>query len=222
MSGYVYPGSYFESKNNNIILSEEVYARLHGLINITAFKKNMTDKNLIKSGYEYGGWLLGRIDNDGNINLTELNENSDYQVLDGSFHAFSAEKMSDEILGNPKKGIKGKIEDPRFNCLVHVHTHPANTLSGRCFSESDLKLYKALSSIDYEIFGCMLSTSLKGKIEDDDISFIKYNKNSDTFNYYPNVYWKNKNTGEIKKLKHVDCDYGKHTVFEEETDEFQK
>lgn len=225
MGNYVYLATNFKHKTNNIILSEDVLVRLYGLINMTAFKKNMTNQNDIVSGYEFGGWLLGYIDSEGNVNLIEKNEEDDYVLQDGTFAAFSGEKMTDEIFGNPQKGIDGKIYNPIYNCLVHVHTHPAETLSGRCFSEADLNFYKKLSTLEnYHVFGCMLSTSLNGQPTDDDISFIKYDKDINDFYFYPNVYWKNKSTGEIKPLKQVTIDnnLGIRTVLDENNEVLQK
>lgn len=224
MAGFVYPATIFEHNDKKIILSEDVLVRLYGLINITDYVKGMTNRTKIKNGYEFGGWLLGYTDDEGNINFVDKNEESSNNIEDGAFKAFSDEKMSDEIFGNTKKGIKGKIENPQVNCLAHVHTHPASTESGRCFSQEDLDFYKKIIIDNYHIFGCMLSTTISGYPTDDDISFIKYDKNKDTFNFYPNVYWKNNETGEISPLKQIKSQNGKviRTVMDENYKEPQK
>ena len=84
--------SSFEHDERKVILSEEVFARLQGLINVTAFNKGMANGRKIKHGYEYGGVLYGKLDENGNINFMVANDEADYQVKDGEFSLQSGKK----------------------------------------------------------------------------------------------------------------------------------
>ena len=106
----------FEHDERKVILSEEVFARLQGLINVTSFQKGIIDRNEIKHGYEHGGILYGTLDEDGNINFTAANDKADYKAKDGSFALQSGKEMMNELVEN--------ILSSEFNCFAHIHTHP--------------------------------------------------------------------------------------------------
>ena len=158
MSGY--EQSSFEHDERKVILSEEVFARLQGLINATAFQKGITDSNEIKHGYEHGGILYGTLQVDGNINFTVANDKADYQPKDGSFELQYGEEMMDELIEN--------ISSFEFNCFAHVHTHPYSVEANRFLSNEDVEYYKTVfdfSGIESETgrkvntFGCLLTQS---------------------------------------------------------------
>lgn len=202
--------SSFEYDKRKVVLSEEVFVRLQGLINVTAFNKGMVSSKEIKNGgYEYGGVLYGKLDEDGNINFLVANEESDYEVNDGKFLFQSGEKMMNEFLE--------KIQNPEFDCFAHVHTHPYTVEANRFLSKGDVDYYKTTfcsSNDSFEklkkkykkqinTFGCLLAQSSSNLPQYDDISFVYFNKQEEKMYYLPNIFVKSKSTGVLYPLKKV-------------------
>lgn len=198
--------SSFEHDERKVILSEEVFARLQGLINATALHKQLADSSIIKNGYEFGGVLYGAIDEDGNINFSFANEEADYQPRDGGFLLQSGKQMMEELLT--------KIGDSEFNCFAHVHTHPYSVEANRFLSDEDVKYYRTtLTSIseitknqsgkEINMFGCLLTQSSSNNPQNDDISFVYFNKEDGKMYYLPNIFVKSRSTGTLYPLKRV-------------------
>ena len=199
-----YEQSSFLHDTRKVILSEEVFARLQGLINITAFNKGMTDSSKIKHWYEYGGVLYGALDDEGNINFIVANDKADYQAKDGAFSLQSGNEMMEELLEN--------LLNPEFNCFAHVHTHPYSVEANRFLSNEDVEYYKTTFDFsEYDgtpgkkvnTFGCLLTQSSSNEPENDDISFVYFNKEDGKMYYLPNVFVKSKSTGILYPLKKV-------------------
>jgi len=199
-----YEQSSFLHDTRKVILSEEVFARLQGLINITAFNKGMTDSSKIKHGYEYGGVLYGALDDEGNINFIVANDKADYQAKDGAFSLQSGKEMMEELLTN--------LFNPEFNCFAHVHTHPYSVEANRFLSDADVKYYKTTfdfsgveSQLDKKVntFGCLLTQSSSNEPENDDVSFVYFNKEDGKMYYLPNIFVRSRNTGTLYPLKKV-------------------
>ena len=125
----------FEHDERKVILSEEVFARLQGLIAVTSFQKGIVDRNKIKHGYEHGGILYGTLDKDGNINFTVANDKADYKPKDGSFALQSGKEMMNELVEN--------ILRSEFNCFAHIHTPPYSIEAHRFLSNEDVEYYKS-------------------------------------------------------------------------------
>ncbi len=196
--------SSFEHDKRKVILSEEVFARLQGLINATAFNKQLTDGSRIKNGYEYGGVLYGTLDEEGNINFTVANDKADYQVIDGAFSLQSGKEMMKELLMN--------IKNSKFNCFAHVHTHPYSVEANRFLSDADVEYYKTTfdfsgveSSLEKKVntFGCLLTQSSSNEPQSDDVSFVYFNKEDGKMYYLPNNFVKSRSTGTLYPLKKV-------------------
>lgn len=199
-----YEQSSFEHDERKVILSEEVFARLQGLINATAFQKGIVDRSEIKHGYEHGGVLYGFLDDDGNINFTVANDKADYKPKDGSFALKSGEEMQEELIEN--------VFGSEFDCFAHVHTHPYSVEANRFLSDADVEYYKTdfdFSSSENEAgkkihtFGCLLTQSSSNDPQNDDISFVYFNKDDNKMYYLPNIFVKGRNSGKLYPLKRV-------------------
>lgn len=199
-----YEQSSFEHDERKIILSEEVFARLQGLINATAFQKGIVDRSEIKHGYEHGGVLYGFLDDNGNINFTVANDKADYKPKDGSFALQSGEEILEELIDN--------VFNSEFDCFAHVHTHPYSVEANRLLSDADVEYYK--NDFDFSgsesetgkkvyTFGCLLTQSSSNNPQNDDISFVYFNKENDKMYYLPNIFVKSRNSGKLYPLKKV-------------------
>lgn len=200
-----YAQSSFLHDLRKVILSEDVFARLQGLVNITAFNNGITDRNKLKDGYEYGGVLYGFTDEKGSIDFTVVNNKADYEVHDGSFSLQSGKEMMEELLEN--------LQNPQFNCFAHVHTHPYSKEANRFLSEEDVEYYKTtfdFSPLENKLnkkintFGCLLTQSALNNPQNDDISFVYYNEEDKQMYYLPNIYVKSRNTGKLYPLKKIE------------------
>lgn len=199
-----YEQSNFSHDLRKVVLSEDVWARLQGLINITAFNNGITDRNKLRYGYEYGGVLYGFTDEEGSINFTVANKKADYEVHDGSFSLQSGEEMMEELLEN--------LQNPQFNCFAHVHTHPYSREANKFLSEEDVEYYKTtfkFSPLENKLnkkintFGCLLTQSALNDPKDDDISFVYYNEEDKKIYYLPNIYVKSRNTERLYPLRRI-------------------
>lgn len=196
--------SSFEYDERKVILTEEVFARLQGLINVTAFNNKLIDRSRIENGYEYGGILYGALDEDGNINFVLANDKADYQIKDGAFSLQSGKEMLNELLTN--------ILNSEFNCFAHVHTHPYSVEANRFLSDEDVEYYKNIfdfSEAENQLgkkintFGCLLTQSSTNTSQNDDVSFVYFNKKDGKMYRLPNVFVKGRSTGILYPLKKV-------------------
>ena len=176
--------SWQKENNKKIILSEAVYIRLKGLINLSDFKS--INKSFLT---EYGTFLFGHLDKEGNVYFESSSEKIDNKAKN-SGHFAPTDEMVDEYIR--------KLLEPKYNCFALVHTHPyTDKEAGRSYSSLDVSLYKNLTSTkifkgkDVFIFGILLTASSNYNPDYDDISFISYNTNTNEWSYYPNIYVKN-------------------------------
>lgn len=176
--------SWQKENNKKIILSEAVYIRLKGLINLSDFKS--INKSFLT---EYGTFLFGYLDKEGNVYFESSSEKIDNKAKNSGQFA-PTDEMVDEYIG--------KLLEPQYNCFALVHTHPySGKEAGRFYSNLDVSLYKNLASTkifkgkDVFILGSLLTASSNYNPDYDDISFISYNPNTNEWSYYPNIYVKN-------------------------------
>ena len=187
--------SWQKEDNKKIILSESVYIRLKGLINLSDFESINSD-----SVEELGGFLFGYLDKNGNVYFESSSEKIGNKAKD-SGHFVPTDEMVDEYIL--------KLQEEKYNCFALVHTHPyTDKEAGRFYSNPDVSLYKNLTSTktfkgkDVFIFGTLLTASSNYDPNYDDISFISYNPNTNEWSYYPNIYVKNGET--LSKLEIVE------------------
>lgn len=186
--------SWQKEDSKKIILSESVYIRLKGLINLSDFE-SINNPFLV----EHGTFLFGYVDQDGNVYFDSFSEKIGNKAKD-SGHFAPTDEMVDEYIG--------KLLEPKYNCFALVHTHPyPDKEAGRSYSSPDVSLYKNLTSTktfkgkEVFIFGTLLTASSNYDPNYDDISFISYNPNTNEWSYYPNIYVKNGET--LSKLEIV-------------------
>lgn len=167
-----------ENKELKIVLSEEVYARLSGCINLCGY--NMKDSN-----NEYGTILYGYKRNDGTIYFEKPSENDDYTPNSKRFKL--GKKMEDEL-------IQHIVSNPKYNCFAHIHTHPylpKENGGSRFTSIEDINYYK--SAFDFSkngalSFGGLLTVGGKNTAETDDISFVQYDTETGKMYQIPNIF----------------------------------
>ena len=173
----------FEEKNDmKIVLSEEVYKRLSGCINLCGF-------NMGKSNNEYGTILYGYKREDGSIYFERPSENDDYVPSSGTFKL--GEGMQEELIQNV-------VTSPRYNCFAHIHTHPylpKENGGSRFTSQEDINYYKSkfnFSKVEKEggvlSFGGLLTVGGENTAETDDISFVQYDANTGKMYHIPNIF----------------------------------
>lgn len=173
----------FEEKNDmKIVLSEEVYKRLSGCINLCGF-------NMGRSNNEYGTILYGYKRDDGSIYFERPSENDDYVPSSGTFKL--GENMQEELIQNI-------ATNPRYNCFAHIHTHPylpQENGGSRFTSQADINYYKSkfnFSKIEKEggvlSFGGLLTVGGENTAETDDISFLQYDSRTGKMYQIPNIF----------------------------------
>ena len=166
--------NYPELPNGRIILSEEVYARLSGVINLCAFSGN--------NELEYGTLLYGKEIKPNVIYFDVPSKHDDYVPSKRVFDVNTNEKG--EISEMYKEMIKN-INSEKYDCIAHIHTHPYIGGTCRYFSNQDLSMIKALQ-IDFQpndgrkkfFFGGLLTVGPENTHETDEISFVFYDTNN--------------------------------------------
>jgi len=166
--------SFPELPNSKIILSEEVYARLAGNINLCAFSGN--------NELEYGTILYGKEIEPNVIYFDYPSKYDDYvptrRVFDINVNENGEiSEMYNELITNIK-GLK-------YDCIAHIHTHPYIGGTCRFFSNQDLNMIKNLQT-DFQFneknkkyfFGGLLTVGPENISETDEISFVFYDDNN--------------------------------------------
>lgn len=163
-----------ELPHSRIILSEEVYTRLSGDINLCAFSGN---KEL-----EFGTILYGR----------EIQPNVIYFDIPSSYDDYVPTKRVFDINMNEKSEISqmykeliNAINGKKYNCIAHVHTHPYIGGTCRYFSNQDLKMVETLQR-DFQpkngekkyFFGGLLTVGPENTADSDEISFVFWDENN--------------------------------------------
>jgi len=177
MSSIVFP-SLEKERDEQILLTQKVYTRLSGLINLCAFHKGIQK--------EYGEYIFGYYGK-GKILFYDHNTKVE-NIADKPGVWTPSKEMTDEA--------DERMELDGFNCYANVHTHPSTTASGMAFSEEDISYYKHEKAV-YEYafkkgitkepirtFGCMMSLGPR-QYGDDAIAFVSW-ENGELF-YYPNI-----------------------------------
>ena len=155
-----------------ILLTQEVYTRLSGFINLCAYN--------INERIEYGEHLFGYYGK-GKILFYSHSANPE-NVAEESGAFRHSDAMVEELIE--------KMYGKDFNCFASVHTHPSNTASGMAFSAPDIRQYQrekyALGTRrKMRSFGCMMSIGPR-RYGDDAIAFVSCNDDG-TISYYPNI-----------------------------------
>lgn len=165
-----------ELPNSRIVLSEECYIRLSGDINLCAFSG---DKQL-----EYGTFLYGKEIQPNVIYFDCPSKKEDYlpqsRAFDPSFNARGE-------ISNMHNEFVNMIDDTRYDCFAHIHTHPYIGGTCRYFSNQDLRTIKTLQT-DFQpsnnqkkyFFGGLLTVGPENLAETDEISFV-FNDNGDWY-----------------------------------------
>lgn len=163
-----------ELPNSRIILSEEVYTRLSGCINLCAFSGN---KEL-----EYGTFLYGKEIQPNVIYFDIPNQHNDYVPKKREFEV-NFDNDGNEL--EMHKELLEKIEDARYDCIAHVHTHPYIGGTCRFFSNQDLRTIQTLqhnfqpeNESKVYFFGGLLTVGSENFADTDEISFIFYDENN--------------------------------------------
>ena len=175
---YIIFSSLEKKRDEQILLTQQVYTRLSGLINLCAFYKDTQE--------EFGGYLFGYYEKGKILFYDHSTKVENIANKPGAWKP--SKEMVDEA--DEKMNMDG------FNCFANVHTHPSITASGLAFSERDIKLYKDEKAIyEYALkkgitkepirtFGCMMSLGPR-QYGDDAIAFVSW-ENGELF-YYPNI-----------------------------------
>lgn len=166
-----------ELPNSRIILSEECFARLSGCINLCAFSGS---KEL-----EYGTVLYGK---EIKPNVIYFDIPSEYDNYTPSYREFDVN--TPEMLGEKEKYVNGE----KYDCIAHVHTHPYIGGTCRFFSNQDLRTIKTLQ-LEHQpadgrkkfFFGGLLTVSPENMSEKDEISFIFFDENNQTYYKITNI-----------------------------------
>ena len=157
-----------ELPNSRIILSEEVYARLAGVINLCAFSGS---KEL-----EYGTILYGKEIQPNIIYFDIPSLHDDYvpakRVFDVNVNENGeTSKMLNELINN--------INNKKYDCIAHIHTPPYIGGTCRFFSNQDLMMIKTLqdefqpsNGVKKYFFGGLLTVGPENNFETDEISFV--------------------------------------------------
>ena len=162
-----------ELPNSRIILSEEVYKRLSGDINLCAFSGN---KEL-----EYGTFLYGK---EIKPNIIYFDIPSKYDDYEPSFREFevNTDKYGNEL--EIHKELMNNINQSKYDCIAHIHTHPYIGGTCRFFSNQDLRTIQSLQK-NFQpdngnkkyFFGGLLTVGEENTGETDEISFVFYDEN---------------------------------------------
>ena len=140
-----------ELPNSRIILSEEVYTRLLGDINLCAFSGN---KEL-----EYGTFLYGKEIKPNVIYFYIPSKYDDYEPRFREFEV-NTDKYGNEL--NMHKELMYNINQSKYDCIAHVHTHPYIGGTCRFFSNQDLRTIQIVCgvSVNCKGGGAMRQTKL--------------------------------------------------------------
>ena len=193
--GYI--ASNYKIIDYKIVISEQAYARLLGLINLCGL-------NINGENDEFGTLIYGNIKPNGVIYLESPSEAEDYEIQSESF------TMSDSMW----KELEKKIDHESCRVFAHFHTHPYfQDDRNRLYSEKDISFYKTLSmglnnnrdSNDrITVLGCMASVSGRNISSLDDISFVYYDIDKQEMFYIPYVYVKiGNNEYELKNVPDI-------------------
>ncbi len=158
--------------NGRIILSEEVYARLSGDINLCAYSG---DEEL-----EYGTLLYGKEIKPNVIYFDIPSKHDDYVP---SRRVFDLNKNEKGEISDMYKELIKNINSEEYDCIAHIHTHPYIGGSCRYFSNQDLSTIKSLQT-DFQprnggkkyYFGGLLTVGPNNTSETDEISFVFYDE----------------------------------------------
>ena len=159
--------------NGRIILSEEVFTRLLGDLNLCAYSGNRET--------EYGTILYGKEIRPNVIYFDFPSKHEDYVPTRREFdiNYNSAGQISEMY-----KEMMRNIEGGQYDCIAHFHTHPYIGGTSRFFSNKDLNLVKSLQE-DFQpstgnkisFLGGLLSVSPENLQQNDEISFVYYDEN---------------------------------------------
>ena len=162
-----------ELPNSRIILSEKVYRRLSADINLCAFSGN---KEL-----EYGTFLYGK---EIKPNVIYFDIPSKYLDYESSFRKFevNTDKYGNEL--GIHKELMNNINQSKYDCIAHIHTHPYIGGTCRFFSNQDLRAIQNLQK-NFQpdngnkkyFFGGLLTVGEENIGETDEISFVFYDEN---------------------------------------------
>ena len=162
-----------ELPNSRIILSEKVYRRLSADINLCAFSGN---KEL-----EYGTFLYGK---EIKPNVIYFDIPSKYLDYEPSFRKFevNTDKYGNEL--GIHKELMNNINQSKYDCIAHIHTHPYIGGTCRFFSNQDLRAIQNLQK-NFQpdngnkkyFFGGLLTVGEENIGETDEISFVFYDEN---------------------------------------------
>ena len=162
-----------ELPNSRIILSEKVYRRLSADINLCAFSGN---KEL-----EYGTFLYGK---EIKPNVIYFDIPSKYLDYEPSFRKFevNTDKYGNEL--GIHKELMNNINQSKYDCIAHIHTHPYIGGTCRFFSNQDLRTIQNLQK-NFQpdngnkkyFFGGLLTVGEENIGETDEISFVFYDEN---------------------------------------------
>ena len=177
--GYI--SSNYKKSNYKVVISEQVYSRLLGLINLCGL-------NINGENDEFGTLIYGKVAPNEVIYLESPSEVEDYQIQSKAF------SMTDSMW----QELEEKIDNDGCRLFVHFHTHPYfQDDRNRLYSESDISFYQAIATglnknrnntDRIMVFGCMASISGCNISSMDDISFVYYDIDERDFLYIPSVY----------------------------------
>lgn len=165
-----------------IVLTQKVFVRLCGLMNLSAYETMI--RNEIT---ETGEYLFGKVLPGGDVLFCEQSTSPRNITKEKSTRTFGAFCIDEESFYEAYEAVDGV----RYNCIANVHTHPnAFTEMGRCFSPQDISYYRTEGDYflnkDIAYFGCMMSEPTTGDHSADEISFISVV--GEHIVYYPDVY----------------------------------
>jgi hypothetical protein len=162
-----------ELPNSRIILSEECYIRLSGAVNLCAFSG--------KEELEYGTFLYGKEIKPNVIYFDRPSEYDDYEPKCREFDV-NVDNNGNELLIH--KELMIRLNNPIYDCIAHIHTHPYIGGTCRFFSNQDLRTIKNLqynfqpeNGPKKYFFGGLLTVGPENKHETDEISFVFYDEN---------------------------------------------
>lgn len=163
-----------ELPNSRVILSNEVYIRLAGEINLCAFSGN---KEL-----EYGTLLYGKEIQPNVIYFDIPSKHDDYVPTK---RVFDVNVNGNGEMSEMYKEMIKNITEERYDCIAHIHTHPYIGGTCRFFSNQDLSMVKTLQT-DFQpdngkknfFFGGLLTVGPENTAETDEISFVFYDENN--------------------------------------------
>ncbi|MBQ3408718.1 MAG: hypothetical protein IJH12_05920 [Clostridia bacterium] len=162
-----------------IVLSEEVYKRLAGCINLCGY-------NMGKDNSEFGTMLYGYRKGMDVIYFERPSYYDDYETQSGRFN------ISENMIGELADVMANHQE---YNCVAHIHTHPyIKDEANRFLSDADVNYYKTIMNFRDTIegrriygFGGMLSVAGDNTQDTDDISFVYPNPQTGELMLVPEI-----------------------------------